>query len=293
MNPWSVNWTDLQGNHHTDPLNINCHCFDPTITQVLNPAAWTPAAWTNVPNGQFAANESSIRSFRGICIPQESANFGRNFRIKERYDLSIRLEFTNIVNRLQLPQVIGLGNFASSPTKFAAGSSTASPGYGGQRAGRPVHVLIGSQSGAREIQPRALFTPDSNFAPRTPSGLARLLRYPLPCGRGSEPESPDVAGLGRKAGNIRGRTHRPNKTASHGRGNCGDVRGVRQYPVPDCREEGFSSGVNGNRDCVRFSQGALRPPVAPYFPPLPKTNSAQRGGAPCRRRFPPGEMASK
>ena len=76
MSPWSVDWTDNNGVHHTDPLDINCHCFDPTKTQVLN-----PAAWTNVPNGQFAANESSIRSFRGIRIPVENANFSRNFRI--------------------------------------------------------------------------------------------------------------------------------------------------------------------------------------------------------------------
>jgi hypothetical protein len=148
MNPWSVNWTDLSGQHHTDPLNINCHCFDPTTTQVLN-----PAAWTNVPNGQFAASESSIRSFRGVRIPQESANIGRNFRIKERYDLSIRAEFTNIFNRLQLPQAIGLGSFTSSPTLFSASSGHGglyssgfgiitspytSPGYGGQRAGTIV-----------------------------------------------------------------------------------------------------------------------------------------------------------
>ena len=29
----------------------------------------------------------------------ENANFGRNFRIKERYTLQIRAEFTNIFNR--------------------------------------------------------------------------------------------------------------------------------------------------------------------------------------------------
>jgi hypothetical protein len=146
-NPWSVNWTDLSGVHHTDPLNINCHCFDPTTTQVLN-----PASWTNVPNGQFAASESSIRSFRGVRIPVENANFGRNFRIKERYSLNIRVEFTNIFNRLQLPQVIGLGNFGAAPTKFTTGSTAGlyssgfgiitspytSPGYGGQRAGTLV-----------------------------------------------------------------------------------------------------------------------------------------------------------
>ena len=61
MSPWSVDWTDNSGTHHTDPLNINCHCFDVTKTVVLN-----PAAFTNVPDGQFAANQGSIRSFRGF-----------------------------------------------------------------------------------------------------------------------------------------------------------------------------------------------------------------------------------
>ncbi len=153
MNPWSVNWTDLSGVHHTDPLDINCHCFDPTRTQVLN-----PAAWTNVPNGQFAASQGSIRSFRGIRIPQESANFGRNFRIKERYSLNIRVEFTNIFNRLQLPTAAGaaggvnLGNFTAAPTKITSGANAGaySGGFGtivtpfsttgitGQRAGTVV-----------------------------------------------------------------------------------------------------------------------------------------------------------
>lgn len=58
-NPWSLNWTDLGGTHHTTPVDINCHCFGPTTTQVLN-----PASWTKIPNGQFGANQSSIRSFR-------------------------------------------------------------------------------------------------------------------------------------------------------------------------------------------------------------------------------------
>ncbi len=122
MSPWSVNWTDLSGQHHTDPLNINCHCFDVTTTQVLN-----PAAFTNVPDGQFAANQSSIRSFRGFRYPSENANFSRNFRIKERYVLQIRAEFTNVFNRVQYPTPLGLtnainlGNFATAPTKFASG----------------------------------------------------------------------------------------------------------------------------------------------------------------------------
>ena len=122
MSPWSVNWTDLSGTHHTDPLNINCHCFDPTTTQVLN-----PAAFTNIGDGQFATNESSIRSFRGFRYPAENANFSRNFRIKERYVLQIRAEFTNIFNRVQLPipggttSAINLGNFSTAPTRFPSG----------------------------------------------------------------------------------------------------------------------------------------------------------------------------
>ncbi|MBZ5577943.1 MAG: hypothetical protein LAP40_15380 [Acidobacteriia bacterium] len=138
---------------HTDPFNVNCHCFDPTTTVVLN-----PAAWTNVPDGQFAASESSIRSFRGIRIPVENANFGRNFRIKERYNLSIRAEFTNIFNRLLLPTSaaspggVNLGNFKAQPTTFPSGANKGlysggfgtivtpftAPGITGMRAGTLV-----------------------------------------------------------------------------------------------------------------------------------------------------------
>ena len=143
MSPWSVNWTDYGGVHHTNPLDINCHCFNPTTTDVLN-----PAAFENVPNGQFAANQSSIRSFRGMRLPVENANFSRNFRIKERYSLNIRVEFTNIFNRLQYP-AINLGNFATAPTLFTSGPNTGlySGGFGtivpeagtmGQRAGTLV-----------------------------------------------------------------------------------------------------------------------------------------------------------
>ncbi len=116
-----------------------------------------PAAWSNIPNGQFGANQGSLRWFRGIRIPVENANFSRNFRIKERYSLNIRVEFTNIFNRLQLPTSaaapggVNLGNFASPPTKFTTGPNAGaySGGFGtmvtplngavtGQRAGTLV-----------------------------------------------------------------------------------------------------------------------------------------------------------
>jgi hypothetical protein len=69
----------------------------------------------------------------GDSTSQESANFGRNFRIKERHSLNIRVEFTNIFNRLLIPAgSINLGNFATAPTKSTMGINTGpcSDGYG-------------------------------------------------------------------------------------------------------------------------------------------------------------------
>jgi Carboxypeptidase regulatory-like domain/TonB dependent receptor-like, beta-barrel len=127
MNPWSVDWYDYDGNHHTDPIDINCHCFDPTKTIVLN-----PAAWENVPDGQWANDLSSLRFYRGFRAPMENANFSRNFRIKERVNLNVRVEFNNVFNRMQLPQPTVSGNFASAPTTFKIGANTGlySGGFG-------------------------------------------------------------------------------------------------------------------------------------------------------------------
>jgi hypothetical protein len=150
MNPWSVDWVDNDGNHRTDPIDINCHCYDPTKTVVFN-----PAAWENVPDGQFAPDASSIRWYRGVRIPQESANFSRNFRIKESINLNVRVEFTNIFNRMQLPtpRVTGQGvNFQNPPAKFTSGPNAGLysngfgtfnvlSGIGGQRTGTFVARL--------------------------------------------------------------------------------------------------------------------------------------------------------
>ena len=111
MSPWSVDWTDLSGVHHTDPLDINCRCFDPTRTQVLN-----PNAWVNVPDGQWAESFTSIRSFRGFRYPTENMNLGRTFRVKERVTLSVRVEFANAFNRLVLPQVNSAPNSLTKVT---------------------------------------------------------------------------------------------------------------------------------------------------------------------------------
>jgi hypothetical protein len=113
---WSTNWTDYSGVVHTDPIDINCHCFDPTKTLVLNAKASGGAdAWANVPDGQWSSNQSTFRDYRGIRYPTENANFSRTFRIKESITLNIRGEFTNVFNRTRLPQPATSG-FATAPT---------------------------------------------------------------------------------------------------------------------------------------------------------------------------------
>jgi hypothetical protein len=146
MNPWSIDWTDYSGKHHTDPLNINCHCFDVTKTQVLN-----PAAWTNIPDGQWGAQQDAIRNFRTQRQPTENANFSRNFRIKEGINFNVRVEFQNIFNRMQYG-AIGGGNFGATPTKFGLtnGAPTINTGLysGGFGTIVPINGTAGQRSGS-------------------------------------------------------------------------------------------------------------------------------------------------
>jgi hypothetical protein len=74
--------------------DLNCHCFDPNATFVLN-----PAAWTNPPAGQFGTSAAYYSDYRTQRRPVESMNLGREWRIKERYRINVRIEFTNIFNR--------------------------------------------------------------------------------------------------------------------------------------------------------------------------------------------------
>ena len=74
--------------------NLNCHCYDPSTTLVLNNKAWAdPAA------GQFGSSTAYYTDFRKQRRPNESLNVGRTFRLKEGVTLNIRGEFSNIFNR--------------------------------------------------------------------------------------------------------------------------------------------------------------------------------------------------
>ena len=83
--------------------DLNCGCFDPNTTFVLNPKAWTDPA-----PGQFGTAAPYYDDYRGRRRPQESVSMGRLFRITERTSLSIRAEFTNIFNRTVFPSGAGL-----------------------------------------------------------------------------------------------------------------------------------------------------------------------------------------
>lgn len=144
MNPWSVDWVDYDGNHRTDPIDINCSCFDPTKTIVLN-----PNAWENLPAGTWAPDQSALRFYRGRRFPTESANFSRNFRMgpEGRFVLNVRIEFQNVFNRMQWPG-IGGGNFLNPPTVFAPGSANSGLYSGGFGTIVPVNGTAGARTGS-------------------------------------------------------------------------------------------------------------------------------------------------
>ena len=103
--------------------DLNCHCFDPNKTFVLNPAAWSqPAA------GQFGTATAYYNDYRYQRRPVENLNFGRTFRVRERVTVNIRGEFTNIFNRTEANNPTPT-NALATQTKNAAGQTTAGFGY--------------------------------------------------------------------------------------------------------------------------------------------------------------------
>ncbi|MBI4474370.1 MAG: TonB-dependent receptor [Acidobacteria bacterium] len=76
-------------------VDLNCHCFDPRKTFVLN-----PNAWADPPQGQFSSGAAYYNDYRRQRRPQESISLGRVFTVREGMELSIRAEFANVFNRL-------------------------------------------------------------------------------------------------------------------------------------------------------------------------------------------------
>jgi len=85
-------------NGTTTPLaDLNCHCIDPTQDLVLN-----PAAWSNPTAGNWGTAAPYYNDYRYQRRPSESFSVGRVFAFKEQMRLTIRMNFVNIFNRLEM-----------------------------------------------------------------------------------------------------------------------------------------------------------------------------------------------
>ena len=102
---------------------VNCHCFGPKNTFVLNPKAWTDPA-----PGQCGTAAAFYNDYRYARRPDESLNFGRIFRLSEGVSLSIRAKFFNAFNRTYLNNPTST-NAAATPSLNAAGQTVSGFGY--------------------------------------------------------------------------------------------------------------------------------------------------------------------
>jgi hypothetical protein len=109
---------------YSNGMDINCHCFDPAKTFVLNPAAWTnPAA------GTFGTAAEYYNDFRYQRHPVENLNFGRTFRVKERMSLNLRVELNNVFNRTYLNNPTATGYTTAQSRNAVTGLNSGGFGY--------------------------------------------------------------------------------------------------------------------------------------------------------------------
>ena len=147
--------------------DLNCHCINPYTDLVLNRDAWkNPDAgtWGPGPTTLFYSD------YRAQRHPSENLNIGRNFRVRERMNLQIRAEFSNIFNRTQLGNPVlsapfNATNAVNNPT-VTAGRYTG--GFGVYTIGS---VTTGIPSGTTAVPSGA----NQLFAgPRTGTLIARF-----------------------------------------------------------------------------------------------------------------------
>jgi hypothetical protein len=103
--------------------DINCHCYDPAKTFILN-----PLAWTNPANGQFGNSAEFYGNFRYQRHPNESIGLGRTFHFKERMALMVRVDFSNVFNRTYLNNPTATG-YTAPQSKKADGTNAGGFGY--------------------------------------------------------------------------------------------------------------------------------------------------------------------
>jgi hypothetical protein len=121
-------------------VDLNCHCYNPSTTFALN-----PAAWVDPPAGQFGTSAAYYNDYRTQRRPTENMNLGRTWRIKERYALNVRAEFSNIFNRA----------FWNNPTATSAAAAQTRAPNGNTLSGFGyMNTITFSQSSGVNILPR-------------------------------------------------------------------------------------------------------------------------------------------
>jgi hypothetical protein len=96
--------------------------FDPKKEFVLNPKAWADPA-----QGEFATSPAFYSDFRYKRRPDEQLSVGRVFRMGGSKTLSVRLEYFNAFNRIDLNNPT-LGNPTATQQRDANGNTTS--GFG-------------------------------------------------------------------------------------------------------------------------------------------------------------------
>jgi len=102
--------------------DLNCHCIDPTKDLVLNPAAWSQPA-----DGQFGTGAPYYNDYRYQRRPAESLGIGRVFKFHEGMALTLRMNFQNIFNRLEMQNPTATN---SSATKTTGTNGLLTGGFG-------------------------------------------------------------------------------------------------------------------------------------------------------------------
>jgi hypothetical protein len=113
--------------------DLNCHCFDPNKTFVLNPKAWSDPA-----PGQWGTAAPYYSNYRYERIPSESLSLARDFPIREGMYVQIRAIFFNPFNRtfMSLPTSTN----ALQTQSFGASGQTVS-GFGYINTGTELYSL--------------------------------------------------------------------------------------------------------------------------------------------------------
>ena len=126
--------------------DLNCHCYDPARTVVLN-----PDAWINTPNGTFSPSAAFYNDFRYQRRPSELMSAGRMFRLGEGKSLLIRAEFSNIFNRTLSTvsgSTVATGGFVQPSTTL--GATATKDALGRYITGFGTTNLTGTVNGERQ-----------------------------------------------------------------------------------------------------------------------------------------------